>query len=336
MDVRVLRRATGVVDVVEVEEYLRHVVPAEVYAGSWHMAMLEAQAIAARTYTLHSILHPRHADQGGDLCDGPHCQAMGAATHPRTDAAVAATRDMLWTTGDGAYVSRCGRPDCPLCRGANGHNGQTWTGRMCQWGGEYICTTAVAAKQEPSATWVLARYYCGGALVSRTVLDGVQDERGKTAQGDPATATPPAWALRHATPTLVCIHHSVTTSDHAAIDAIARYHTALPPAGKGEPGAAYHYAVDATGGIYQINDDMLLSWHGHDGNVGIGVCLLGDFTNAPPPEPQLAAAAWLVARLKQRWGITMVIGHREAGRAYTECPGNTWPQWRDRVAGGGT
>jgi len=69
---------------------------------------------------------------------------------------------------------------------------------------------------------------------------------------------------------------------------------------------------------------MVQSWHGNDANVGLGIVLSGDFTNAPPPAIQLKAAAELVAMLKARWGITLVIGHREAGRAQTACPGDAF------------
>jgi hypothetical protein len=133
------------------------------------------------------------------------------------------------------------------------------------------------------------------------------------------------WPTRTAPIDCIVIHHSVTPSDYP-LDRIAEYHI-----GRGYPGIAYHYAIPGDGAIYRTNSDNLLTWHGHDGNSGIGVCLLGDFTSTPPTEAQLRAAAWLVAYLRGLYGPLPVLGHRECGRAATACPGDTWPQWRHRL-----
>lgn len=135
------------------------------------------------------------------------------------------------------------------------------------------------------------------------------------------TATLPtvgAWERRNHRPDCIVIHHSVTR-DNYPVESIARYHIS-----KGEPGIAYHYVVTGAGEVYQCNDDMSFTWHGHDGNSGLGVCLLGDFTETPPQGVQLRAASELVALLKARHGITRIIGHREAGRAQTACPGKAF------------
>jgi stage II sporulation protein D len=79
-----------------VEDYLRGVVPREVYP-SWPLASLKAQAVAARTYTVASL--GRHGAEGFDLCATTHCQAYGGATveHPNTDRAVAETAGQILT-----------------------------------------------------------------------------------------------------------------------------------------------------------------------------------------------------------------------------------------------
>jgi hypothetical protein len=71
----------------DMDEYLKGVVPAEVDA-SWPMDALEAQAVAARCYA--STAH-RHPEAGADVCTTTHCQAWSAAHDPRTDLAVEAT-----------------------------------------------------------------------------------------------------------------------------------------------------------------------------------------------------------------------------------------------------
>ena len=95
------------VNIVTVEQYLRGVVPNEVPA-SWPEAVLEAQAVAARSYAL--------AGDGrwgshADTCDNTYCQVYDGrvttrggvriATHSRTDAAIAATRNQVRLTSSG-------------------------------------------------------------------------------------------------------------------------------------------------------------------------------------------------------------------------------------------
>lgn len=135
------------------------------------------------------------------------------------------------------------------------------------------------------------------------------------------------WARRTAPITVFCIHHSVTPAT-ATPEAIARGHMRRKSR---PPGILYHYLIAADGTIWWVNEDALLTWHGHDWNVGLGVCLIGDFTTAQPTEAQLAAARWLYAEKQREYGPLRLVGHGEALRASTECPGRTWEQWRDQI-----
>lgn len=94
------------VNLVSVEQYLRGVVPNEVPA-SWPQATLEAQAVAARSYALAGDTRwPGYAD----TCDSTTCQVYDgrfttrsgyrSTTHPRTDAAIAATAGLVRLEGD--------------------------------------------------------------------------------------------------------------------------------------------------------------------------------------------------------------------------------------------
>jgi stage II sporulation protein D len=67
---RILRRATGRVEVVSLEDYVAAVLPVEM--GLAPAPALEAQAIATRSYAMART--NRHEDEGADLCDGTHCQ----------------------------------------------------------------------------------------------------------------------------------------------------------------------------------------------------------------------------------------------------------------------
>ena len=89
-----------VVNVVDIETYLRGVVPAEMQA-SWPLEALRAQAVAARTYTMANL------DPGApfDVCATSDCQVYRGIgiEHPRTDQAVVDTAGQVLTFG-GAYA----------------------------------------------------------------------------------------------------------------------------------------------------------------------------------------------------------------------------------------
>ncbi len=102
-------RPAWAVDVIPFEEYLRHVVPAEVPA-LWPQAVVRAQAIAARTYAWYQVLQGR---PDFDVTDWIDYQVMCDATHPASDAAVAATR--------GQYLAYQGQPILAQYGADNGH-----------------------------------------------------------------------------------------------------------------------------------------------------------------------------------------------------------------------
>ncbi|MEM9561206.1 MAG: DUF4214 domain-containing protein [Actinomycetota bacterium] len=104
-------RGQRTLNLVSVEQYLRGVVPNEVPA-SWPEATLQAQSVAARSYVLAG--DTRWSDYA-DTCDSTLCQvydgrfttrggSFRSATHPSTDAAIAATTGTVRLRGDGAVA----------------------------------------------------------------------------------------------------------------------------------------------------------------------------------------------------------------------------------------
>ena len=87
-----------IINTAGLEDYLRGVVPAEMYAN-WPLEALKAQAVAARSYTLASLSPEREYD----ICATVECQVYRGMDieHPRTDEAVAATRGLVLTYGGG-------------------------------------------------------------------------------------------------------------------------------------------------------------------------------------------------------------------------------------------
>jgi len=138
--IRVLRTRIGTVQTLPLEEYLKGVLISEV-PWYWPKAALDAQAIWARSYALYRIGHPKHGEQGADICDTACCQAYSDSRLPSTNEAVIRTTGIVWDNARNhmyEYVEKCGRPDCPLCKGQGGYKNRVWEGRACQRGAQHI------------------------------------------------------------------------------------------------------------------------------------------------------------------------------------------------------
>jgi len=102
-----------IINEVDMEDYLRGVVPNEMGPGVYpELQALKAQAVAARTYTIANL--GLFSDDGYDVCDSAQCQVYRGAgsEHPLTDQAVEETRAMILTYGgqpiNALYTSTCG------------------------------------------------------------------------------------------------------------------------------------------------------------------------------------------------------------------------------------
>ncbi len=102
-------RLTGLatVNITTLQEYLRGVVPREV-PSSWLPAALEAQAVAARSY---AMAGDTRQQEYADTCDTTTCQVYSgryrndvAVTAASTDAAIAATKNLVRLTASGTVA----------------------------------------------------------------------------------------------------------------------------------------------------------------------------------------------------------------------------------------
>jgi stage II sporulation protein D len=107
------RGTLNVVNLVDMEEYLYGVVPAEMGPKRYdEIEALKAQAVAARTYAF--AHRGQFAAEGYDLCATPKCQVYAglAAEDPLTNGAVDATRGLVIASGgvfaDALFISTCG------------------------------------------------------------------------------------------------------------------------------------------------------------------------------------------------------------------------------------
>lgn len=163
---------------------------------------------------------------------------------------------------------------------------------------------------------------------------------------------------------LIVIHHTATspTTTAESIDTgqkdrlyVPRYQSenddpyvkGLPPNsghvvnGK-ERFGGYHHLVYEDGRVttelsplVKINETWfvdMVGWHTGTWEVNcrsLGICLVGDFTDQEPPEPQLTATARLIAYYKTRYPQLQVQPHQALSR--TECPGRTWRVWSKKL-----
>lgn len=130
--------------------------------------------------------------------------------------------------------------------------------------------------------------------------------------------------------TTIAIHHTATPAT-TTVDAIARYHVQT----NDWPGIGYHYVILQDGYIYKTNYAATKSYHVGDANsYALGVSLVGNFIDSPPPQEQLDAARKLVQYLRETYpSIDEVVGHRDIVGAQTRCPGDTYIDWLSYVKG---
>jgi len=124
----------------------------------------------------------------------------------------------------------------------------------------------------------------------------------------------------------IVIHHSASP-DHPEADApaIKEWHTK----GRGWRDIGYHVVVELVGDHYLGIFGRPLSMPGahapgHN-RTAIGVCLVGNFTEEPPPPRQLECASAVVGGLAVAFGIPLeaVLPHRDVRS--TACPGDAFP-----------
>lgn len=87
-----------VVNVVNLEDYLKGVVPWEMTPTA-PLEALKAQAICARSETIHDMESGRHRNDGFDMCDYDHCQGYPGTENekPRSTLAVEQTAGLVLT-----------------------------------------------------------------------------------------------------------------------------------------------------------------------------------------------------------------------------------------------
>ncbi len=244
----------AVINVLNLEAYLRGVVPAEMGPRAFPLLeALKAQAVAARTYAVAHL--GEHAAEGYDLCDSPACQAYEGveAERPLTDRAVRET--------DGEVVTYQGRPIDAMyhstCAGHTEDGGALFPARAAPYLKGVPCRgerTLAAGVSSPRGPWL------GPVERLATVGSGAWPRRSAAprtphplaarlagAQPGPGVAGIVAAFAVPATAATLHVAHGRTAED-AALDLLRLFRLPLPPSPRGErPGGVGGGARGAAG-----------------------------------------------------------------------------------------
>lgn len=132
----------------------------------------------------------------------------------------------------------------------------------------------------------------------------------------------------------IVVHHSAQAT--GSYDQIDREHRKI----QGWDGCGYHFVIGNGTGSPDGQIEVARRWsnqkHGlhcksatnPDVNeYGIGICLIGNFDDAPPTPKQVAAARALVAYLEERYKVpAQAVGtHAELAGVASACPGKNFP-----------
>lgn len=132
----------------------------------------------------------------------------------------------------------------------------------------------------------------------------------------------------------IVIHHTATTS--GSVESIHRTHRARrDAAGNRWRGIGYHFVIGNGHGMDDGQIEPTFRWRdqiagAHAGDVtynnqGIGICLIGNFEQAPPTGAQLEALTALVQTLSDEYGIPAANIKRHGDVKATACPGRYFP-----------
>lgn len=139
----------------------------------------------------------------------------------------------------------------------------------------------------------------------------------------------------------IVVHHSATES--GSVESIDRAHRERKDAsGKSWLGVGYHFVIGNGQGMADGLVEPTFRWReqlqgAHAGSrlyneEGIGICVIGDFSDSEPSPRQIAATRQLISHLSQRYQISADRVLRHSDLQASECPGGRFP-WETIVPG---
>ena len=122
-------------------------------------------------------------------------------------------------------------------------------------------------------------------------------------------------------PNKIIIHHSATPDGLVLkdFDAIRNYHINT----NGWLDIGYHYVIESVANEYKIikgrPEEMEGAHCPGENQQSIGICVVGDFTNAEPTDAQYLTLVYCIKDIYKRHGELPVYGHKNFYN--TGCPG---------------
>lgn len=147
-----------------------------------------------------------------------------------------------------------------------------------------------------------------------------------------------SWARLLSEVNYLAIHHT-GGPDNQTPEELATYHIS----NNGWGGIGYHFLIDKAGVVYYVGD--ISTARANVANLNeqvIGICLIGDFLGNSEPTSQQLNSAHLICDyfinqfpdLVNIKSWDCVKGHKELPDQTTNCPGDSWETWKNKLISG--
>ena len=120
----------------------------------------------------------------------------------------------------------------------------------------------------------------------------------------------------------IVVHHTEGPVTQTA-ETIARYHSSPGNhiCADGCPGISYHFLIDRSGIVYQVNDLETVSFHVSGANTrSVGISLIGNYNELVPTKTQLQRLKQTIRFVEQKVGKPLILSAHRDYKA-TDCPG---------------
>ena len=118
------------------------------------------------------------------------------------------------------------------------------------------------------------------------------------------------------------IHHSASSAN-TTMEQVDQWHK-----NRGFSGIGYHYFIESNGNVRTGRPDWAVGAHAIGANNdSMGICLAGNFEQAPPTEEQITALAAKIKDIRKLYGDIPYQGHKDVDPKEhpTACPGRLFP-----------
>ncbi len=158
--IRLLHDKTGQIEEVNLDEYLCHVVSAEMPAD-FELEALKAQAMVARTYTLYKVTNENKKHENADICDQSTCCQAWISKEDRLSKWEEGIREQNWSKIEQVVFDTAGKiityEGKPINAFFHSNSGGKTEIPVNVWGGSYPYLQAVETSRRRCLFTVLFR-----------------------------------------------------------------------------------------------------------------------------------------------------------------------------------